>query len=330
MKYAYHHDGIKFQPAIGLNKGWLQTLAGYYLPNMTKISNHIVHKIQLPDRDTLVLIENRPPAWKPGDRIILLVHGLTGSHESKYMVRIAMKLLNNNYHLFRLNFRNCGPGVGLARYPHHSGRSKDLYQVLQWIAARYPATPITQMGFSMGGNTTLKMVGEYDKTATGNLDSVIAVSPPIDLSLTVDHMSKHGVLFERHFVKQLCKGVQMLQKLDPSLPKCLLSKNLSLREFDDVYTAPQNGFLNVADYYQRASAKPLLRNIKINTLILAAKDDPIVATSALEHVEVNANITIKITPSGGHLGYISNYCSEYGMRWMDYYLLNWLAYLTTN
>ena len=136
--------------------------------------------------------------------------------------------------------------------------------------------------------------------------------------------------FEKYFVNQLCKEATRFYKHYPDMPRYHISNQISLREFDDCYTAPRSGFKDAADYYHQASSKPLLQNIKIPTLILAAKDDPVVATSALENIPSNELVSIKLTESGGHLGFISKYHPTYGIRWMDYYLLQWLGARISN
>ncbi|HRE32228.1 MAG TPA: alpha/beta fold hydrolase, partial [Candidatus Berkiella sp.] len=172
---------LPFKALPLLNTGKRQTIAAAYLPDIPTISDDVTHTVPLPDGDQIVLIENRPLHWSESDRIILLVHGLTGSARSKYLVRLAHKLILEGFLVMRMNLRGCGLGHGLAKHLYHSGRSEDTRAVLSWLATTFPKRKVTQAGFSLGANITLKMAGEDGEHPSGNLDSVIAVSPPLDL-----------------------------------------------------------------------------------------------------------------------------------------------------
>ena len=112
---------------------------------------------------------------------VLLLHGLCGCHHSPYMRRLAWKLLRHGLRAVRMNLRGCGSGRGLARYPYHSGRSADVLAGLDSLYQEAPASPVTLVGFSLGGNIVLKLAGELSVRVPENLQRVIAVCPPADL-----------------------------------------------------------------------------------------------------------------------------------------------------
>lgn len=149
-----------FKPIPLLTSPFSQTVVAYYRPPYTDYLESHKHFVSLPDKDVLVLIENTPDSWRPHDRIVVLVHGLSGSHLSNYNIRLSQAFFNKGYKVIRINLRGCGPGLGLARFPHHAGHSDDTRFILYWIAKHYPHSKITQVGFSLGGNITLKMLGE--------------------------------------------------------------------------------------------------------------------------------------------------------------------------
>ena len=104
-------------------------------------------------------------AWQPADRSALLIHGLGGCHDSGYMQRIAHKLNARGVRVFRMDLRGCGAGMGLARLPYHSGRSEDARAALAAIARICRNSPTTLVGFSLGANMSLKLLGELEHAA---------------------------------------------------------------------------------------------------------------------------------------------------------------------
>lgn len=184
-----------FCPLPGLNKGLRQTIASFYFPYNPFINNSNQHIISLADGDKIVLVENRPTHWVPSQRIILLVHGLTGSHRSKYFIRATKFFVEHGFMVMRMNLRGCGAGHGLAKHLYHSGRSEDTRHILEWLAKQFPHSPVTQIGFSLGANITLKMAGEDGPNKSGNLDSVVAVSPPLILKPALNCLIKNKTNF---------------------------------------------------------------------------------------------------------------------------------------
>lgn len=320
----------EFKPFPLLTNPMSQTIIAFYRPPYSDTLKTRKHLISLPDDDILVLMENTPSSWKKGDRIVLLVHGLTGSYLSNYNIRLSQLFLNQGHKVMRLNLRGCGPGLGLARFPYHAGCSDDTNFILHWIEKSFPNSPMTQIGFSLGGNITLKMLGENPSMPLPDqLDSGIAIAPPVDIlnSNLLLSMNKNKV-FDQYFVKQLLKHAQICHQHFPELPDLDLPKNLNLYTFNDLYIAPRAGFENALDYYTRCSAGPLLNNIKIPTLILHAQDDPFVCVKQYLPCN-NPNIDFVSTQAGGHLGWMGLNKVEGKItpsQWMDELIIQWLKW----
>lgn len=313
-------DILPFLPLTCLHNGKIQTIAAcwppYFHTNLDK-----QHIIKLSDSDQLALIENRPEHCLPSQRIILLVHGLAGSSSSPYMTRVASYFLEQGYVVMRLNLRGCGPGKHLARYPYHAGRSEDTRSILLWLAERFPAAPVTQIGFSLGGNITLKMAGEGN--SLGNLDSAIAVSAPLDLEKTVKKiMEPVNKFFHDHFMKKLVKHVQLNGEQPPVVN--------NLYDFDNLYTAIESGFQSAEDYYNRSSSGQFLNSIKIKTLVLFSQDDPFIVCDELLTQPFNShpnnNIDVVITEKGGHVGWLGCPFRLKYFYWMDRTLMSWVKW----
>lgn len=323
--------GDLFRPSWIFRNGHVQTLAGMYVyspwagrhnpESCLSTSGEVV----LDDGDRLAYHDDLPAGWKPGDRVALLLHGLSGSHASPYMSRIARLLNQKNVRTVRLDWRGCGAGVALARYTYHSGRSNDLLATIADIGIRCPGSPITVIGFSLGGNVTLKLLGEPRGTAEGlaQVDRAIAVCPPIDLSTTVKSLRK-GLrkLYDRYFCKACIRDVRHRQRLRPDavVPDGWYAHPpRTLYEFDETFTAPVSGFASAADYYAKSSSNQFLTTIKIPTLVIAAQDDPIVPFGQFEAADYSSTTKLLAPRHGGHMGF----CTARGLGWLDHHIVAW-------
>lgn len=316
-----------FKPLPFLSHGKTQTIVAPYFPYISRITKPQQHVITLPDLDKIVLVENRPTHWVKSQRIVLLVHGLTGSDQSTYIIRSTNRLLKQGFRVLRMNLRGAGSGQGLAKNLYHSGRSEDTRAALSWISTQYPNSPVTQIGFSLGGNITLKMAGEDGHKPSGNLDSIMAISPPLDLMSTVKLIiKKRNKIFNDYFVKGLLNDVKKLHDIYPELPALALSQVKTLYEFDDLYTAPRSGFKNAADYYSRCSAKNFIDNIHIPTFILYSKDDPVISRRTFLKLPKKNHFDTVITAKGGHVAWLgyTRKCCQY--RWMDNLIEAWIKW----
>jgi uncharacterized protein len=326
-----------FKPLLA--SGWGQTIAAVYWPQRPELRPTALYTVSLPDGDQLAIVENRPREWHPGKRIAVLVHGLVGSSASKDLVRLSRKLVGLGFLTIRVNLRGCGPGFGLARHLYHSGRSEDTRAVIRWLAARYPDSPVTQIGISLGGNITLKMAGEDGAHPAGRLDSVVAVSAPIDLAACADRLAQpKNRFFDRYFVGLLLRHTARLHQRFPDLPRIEFPKCMTLRLFDDIYTAPRSGFRDAADYYARSSSEQFIPHIACPALIVCAADDPIVDAQCYRRLsasdfaqagqpfQAGSNLQVVMPQHGGHVGFLAR-PGWGGIRWVDNLILGWLQRL---
>jgi len=318
-------SSVEFAPHPLFPSGHLQTLAGVYWPIPGATESARLHTVTLPDGDQIILHDNCPDGWQPGDRTALLIHGLSGCYTSPYMVRISRKLCARGVRSFRMDLRGCGAGVGLAHFPYHSGRSEDAAAALKQIQEICPGSPTTLIGFSLGGNITLKLVGESVGALPENLDRAIAVCPPVDLHACVLGLAK-GVnrLYDRHFVTALNQQVTRLQTILPDAPR-LPDRKLprGVFEFDDVFTAPVCGFGTALNYYRLCNSAQFVPAIRIPTFILAAANDPLVPAQVFSELRLPPNVKLCLPRSGGHLGFISRRNGDPDRHWMDWRVVEW-------
>ena len=300
-------------------------MAAYYWPGRLDYRAK-QHRLALDDGDTLILHDDSPPGWRPGDRIALLMPGLAGCHQSGYLVRTAAKLTARGVRTFRMDQRGWGAGAGLARHPFHAGRSEDVLSALNFLERLCPESPLALVGFSLSGNVALKALGELKGRLPASLDKACALTPPVDLSACADWMERPANRFYNRFL------VGCLLRHLRDNKRSLISNNgqpsklpKTLRTFDDLYTAPASGFLSVEDYYTRSSSGPLLDRIEVPTLIIAAADDPMIPVVSFQKYPVSSSVHLHVSESGGHLGFIGRPGLDPDRRWLDWRIVDWIT-----
>jgi predicted alpha/beta-fold hydrolase len=280
--------------------------------------------VLLPDGDRLVLHDSIPESWRPGDRIALLIHGLGGSHRSGYMNRMARLLLPYGLRVVRMDLRGCGRGMALARLPYHGGLSEDLRAAATALDEWSPGSPVVMIGFSLGGNIALKLAGEAVQRAVPNLQCVAALSPPIDLVKCAEILAQpRNRFYELHYVRGLVKQVRQRQRINPDEPATLFPRRMTMRLFDDLYTAPRWGFDDAMHYYRSASSVALVPHIAAPCFVLTARDDPFVAVESFDNLAVPPHVDVNVVERGGHLGFLGWH--ENGVRWAEHRVAQWVV-----
>src|SRR5215471_18858429 len=217
-----------FRPFPCLTHPHLQTIIAAEL-TWSREPPSTTHLIELSDGDKIALEVSTPREWQPHDPTVVLLHGLCGCHRSSYMQRLARKLWRFGLRAVRMNLRGCGSGRGLARYPYHSGRSADVLAVLASLQQTTPQSPLTLIGFSLGGNIVLKLAGELSAAVPDNLQCVIAVCPPADLVACSRLLAQPANRFyNRYFTRLLCAEVIDRHSRFPDLPRAELPAELSI------------------------------------------------------------------------------------------------------
>jgi predicted alpha/beta-fold hydrolase len=313
-----------FRPLPLLGNPHVQTLLGHWLrgPKLGRPARE--HLVRLPDGDALVLHDSLPPGWRPGRRIAVLLHGLTGSHTSPPLQRLARHLLAHQIRVVRVDLRGAGKGLPLARRGYHAGCSDDIRAALGEVQRWGPSSPLLLVGFSLGGNVALKLAGEAADHPVPGLSRVAAVGPPIDLRRCSDLLAqRRNRFYEKFFLRDLVAAARKRQQLFPDLPPLRLPQPFTLRGFDELYTAPRAGFAGALDYYRRASALPLSPRIRVPALLLTARDDPFIAVEPFEELNPPPGVTVSILPRGGHLGFLGRDGAG-GIRWAERRVLEWV------
>jgi predicted alpha/beta-fold hydrolase len=245
---------------------------------------------------------------RTGRLTVILVHGLEGSSDSRYIQGIAARAWAAGCNVVRMNMRNCGGTDTLSPTLYHSGLSGDVGAVVRHYAERFGLERVALVGYSMGGNMVLKLAGEWGSRPP--LCAVAAVCPAIDLAPGADAL--HEPLnrpYEWRFLLGLMARYARKAKLFPGIyvPAGEIGPVRSIRQFDDKIVARYWGFRDAGDYYYRAASARVVDRIAVPTLILCAQDDPFIRLFPETRAKLLANphVTFVETRHGGHCAYLS-------------------------
>lgn len=239
---------------------------------------------------------------KPERPLVMLIHGLTGSEDSSYLLASARYLLSLGYPVLRLNLRGAGPSQGQCRYLYHAGRSEDLRLVLGSLDGRLAARGLFLVGFSLGGNMLLKYLGEAGRRAM--VLGAASISAPIDLDAARHSLMRPGNLFyHRYLLTRLKHEMRGLALSEQEIRT--LAGVRTIFEFDDRILAPRIGFAGALDYYRRSMALTFLPDIAVPTLVIHARNDPWIPFAAYRDFSwANNPRLLPLFPSGGgHVGF---------------------------
>lgn len=298
----------RFRPAWWLPGPHAQTVGGRLLrrPALPAFTRE---RVELPDGDFVDL--DFPPGPADEDApIVLLTHGLEGSARRGYAINVYRELAARGVRAVGLNFRSCSGEPNRLARAYHSGDTGDIRHVLHLLAERFPSAPRGAIGFSLGGNALLKLLGEEREAGTSLVRAAVAVSVPYDLAAGADWLDRTimGRFYTARFVKSLlakamAKGALLNGVCDPER----IRRARSFREFDDAVTAPIHGFRDAADYYAESSSARFIPEIRVPTLLLHAADDPFLPAHRFPVAEVKANPLVQavVTNGGGHVGFIT-------------------------
>ena len=304
-----------------------QTVAALLLRGRQSNHTAIKHIVNLFDGDRLVIHDDQPKKWITGDRIAIQIHGLLSDHASPYMVRVSDKLRRNGIRTIRVDLRGFGDSTLISRSHINGGCSPDLQSVIDYVHHLSPLSKISLIGFSIGGNIVLKTIGQWGSDSPRHVDSAIAVSPPIDLNYTMRNLRRLGNrVYERYMMRKLNRTLAYRRKHVAGLVDTGINPiPTRLFEFDDKFTAPIWGFKNAAHYYETCSSARLLSDIKIPTIILTSRDDPVVPFDMLANTPISNYVDMISTRTGGHLGFLSRGIRDPDRYWMDWRISQWIA-----
>ena len=248
-------------------------------------------------------------SFSPGSSLVVLFHGLEGSSRSHYAVSLMNDLKRRGMRGVVVHLRGCSGEVNRLARAYHSGDSSEIDWILRRFRERETNIRLYAVGVSIGGNMLLKWLGEQGENALGVVDRAAAISVPVDLAIGAQRLDRgwNKLIYTSRFLGSMKPKVQAkISAHGLAIDGRALRATSTFREIDDLYTAPIHGFKDAPDYWQRASSKPWLGRIRVQTLMIGARNDPFFPGEALPTAtEVSDRVALEFSQTGGHVGFVS-------------------------
>ncbi len=268
-------------------------------------------RLQTPDNDFLDI----DFASIGSDSVALLLHGLEGSSDSGYLKGMAHAFNQRGWDAVALNFRGCSGEPNRQWRSYHSGETSDPVFVLNYLLQQYPYQQAVVCGFSLGGNVTLKMLGEYARQLDPRIKAGAGISVPCDLggaAITI------GGVYSRRFLGTLLPKLKLKaeQHNRPFSPNVLRGIK-TIKDFDNVYTSVAHGFTNADHYYNTCSSKNFIKDIQLPVLLVNALDDPFFSEGCYPFQQAEKSKSFYFLPTrfGGHVGF--THLNRSGEYWSE-------------
>lgn len=277
-------------------------------------------RIRTPDDDFLDL------DWleKDSDKLVVISHGLEGNSQRPYIKGMAKALHGKGYDVLAWNFRGCSGEINRQLRFYHSGASDDLDTVLDHVMALRRYRSIFLVGFSLGGNITLKYLGE--RRVSKFIRKAVVFSVPMHLMSSCVKISKPGNrIYSDRFVRSLKNKIRVKARTRNDLDTSMLRSIKTLTEFDDCYTAPLHGFRDAKHYYEQCSSVRFVKDIKTPTLIINTRNDPFLSDECFPAalLEGHPFVQLEILSRGGHVGFTQ--FNKNGLYWSEQRTLDFLS-----
>lgn len=259
--------------------------------------------------------------------IAILLHGLTGGFDSKYLRGTAGLLIARGWRTVALQLRGSGPDTNRLPRCYNHGDTEDFHTLCRVLREREPHTPLYAAGWSMGANILLKALGESGEACV--LSAATAACAPFQLQPCAEKLRRgFARVYQNHLIDNL--GMRLRVKHGPVPVAAGTDLHAALRAkdffaFDDAYTAPANGYKDAIDYYNRASSGQFLPGIRRRTLAINALDDPFMTPDVVPpETELAPLVTLELARQGGHIGFIGAGKGGKLDWWLDRRMAEWL------
>jgi uncharacterized protein len=262
-------------------------------------------RIETPDADFLDL------DWlcTGNRRLLVLTHGLEGNSHSSYLIGMAKYAHAHGWDVLAWNCRSCSGEMNRAFRMYHHGDIEDIGTVVDHAVGTKRYDTLALAGYSMGGNITMKYLGVRGRNIPKEIVAGVAFSSPCDIAAGADVLDRwDNWIYRTKFQRALLAKLRVKAKAFPG--RLDMSKAALLRrwrDFDEYFSAPICGFASAAEFHAQASAKNFIEGIRVPTLLVSAKNDPIL-TSACFPVDIaqkHAFFHLELTEEGGHCGFMS-------------------------
>lgn len=305
------HQG-HYTPPFFLFNGHLETIYPALLRKVA-LPPYQRERILTPDQDFLDLdwIKNG------SEKLLIISHGLEGNSNRAYIKGMAKAGIEMRCDILAWNYRGCSDEMNRQLRFYHSGATDDLGLIVNHALTNFHYKEIFLVGFSLGGNLTLKYLGE-NNALPETIKKAVVFSVPLDLQSSCIKISRsENWIYSRRFLRSLKEKVIRKASLIKDLDIKGINKIATLMEFDDHFTAPLHGFRNAEDYYHRCSSIHFVRQIRIPTLIVNALNDPFLSPECHPQslLHDHPSVQLESPVRGGHVGFVE--FNNKGLYWSD-------------
>ncbi len=325
-----------YQAPSWLPEGHSQTIFPSVFRKVTGV-NYLRERISTPDGDFLDIdfsecgvssfecgvVENQLRTRNSKlHTLIILSHGLEGDTSRQYITGMVRNFNAHGFDCLAWNFRSCSDEINHTKRFYHSGATDDLETIIKYSLSK-GYQKIYLVGFSLGGNLTLKYLGEKGQNLYPEIQKAVTFSVPLHLSSS---SKKIGWLYTKRFCRSLNKKILEKSQRFPEfqIDTSNIAKIKTLKDFDDAYTSQLHGFIDAEDYYERNSSLYFLDKINIPTLIINAQNDPFLSKECFpfEKIKPMEKVYFQAPETGGHCGF---YPADYqGVLWSERKALEWV------
>ena len=300
-----------YRPPVFFSNAHVQTIYPTLFRQVRGV-NYVRERILTDDNDFIDLDWSR----KGADKVVIVSHGLEGHSQRFYMLGMIKAFNRRGWDGVAFNFRGCSGEPNRLLRSYHSGATEDLHTVVRHVLEIERYSSISLVGFSIGGNLTLKYIGEMGRDLSRFIKSAAAVSVPCDLESSASKLAERSnILYMKRFLKMFHDKIRLKMEIMPGkIDDSDYTSIRTFKEFDARYTAPIHGFPSVEDYYARCSCKQFLSKINIPTLLINAQNDPFLPDGCypVEEAGESRYLFLEMPASGGHVGFIDfNSTGEY-------------------
>jgi hypothetical protein len=293
-----------YVPPPGFGNGHIQTLFPTLFRNVEGVT-YERERIRTFDDDFLDL----DWATRRSKKVAIISHGLEGNSQRWYVAGMIKAINRAGWDGLAWNMRGCSGEPNQKLRFYHSGATDDLSAVVDHVLGLKKYSRIGLVGFSLGGNMTLKYLGELGSRVDRVIVKAVTCSVPCDLGSSAEQMAKlSNRIYMKRFIRMLHEKIRAKMHVMPDkIDDKEYHQIKTFREFDDRYTAPIHGFKDANDYYRQASCKQFIHTIRIPTLLVNAQNDPFLAGACypVEEARVHSTFFLEMPESGGHVGFIS-------------------------
>mgnify|MGYP002144639012 CR=1 FL=1 len=313
----------------GISNRHLQTMLPRLIRRKVKFDAHW-QRLELPDGDFVDLAWSEDPQQAKHKPRLVVFHGLEGSLNSPYAHGLIEAAQKRGWLGVVMHFRGCSGEPNRLLRAYHSGAIEDAEALIAELGRRFPGKPLIAIGYSLGGNMLVNLLA---RACPAPLKAAVVVSAPLQLASCADRVNQgFSRVYQNYLLRTMRTNLQSKIRRQSAArarwQPTQITRIATLREFDELVTAPLHGFESADHYYQTCSGLSLLARIPIPTLVIHAADDPFMTDAVIPAAEqLSPLVRYELSRQGGHVGFLHG--SPWRPRfWLDERISQWLRQQT--